>query len=587
MCMDMDTVNYTATDSIGKECIIKLLLLRQQLRRRKDGKTALHTSSPFVHPGMYIPLDSNTPLRLGCLSLGPIDQRSLGLVGDVKIRHPVGKRLLEHPRLCLLDQHVKHALDVLLLDLCHAGAHADGELAVDDGRREEELAVGVDGLVHGLGALVDLVLGGPVDAQGHQPEARLGEDGEEVRPGLDLGLQGLAQLDAVADVSLEALDAEAPEHEPQLEGAEAAAQGDLPVAVVGDELVVAELVPQVGGLDAQGLDEPGAAADPDGGAVKGGEHPLVRVEAEGVEGLKGRGEVLVLVEEEGRPRVGGVDVDPDLVGGAEAGPEGLDDGLEVVDGAHVGGAERRGEVEGVEAEGAEVGDGGLEGDAGHGEAVLLKDGDGGEADAEDLGGLLCARVGARAADGDELAPQLPHGLLLLVRVVGEVGGDGGGVLFAGGHHVCEDGLAGAAVDDAAAVGGPAAEEALREAEGLGEPVHDDRLELGDGGAADPVEVGAVEGVGVELGERRRVAAGAGEEGHEPRAGPVGDAGEDLGLDVAVDVGPRLRVLGRRGGEEGPEVSGLHVGDDAAGGDILIPVDDLKMLVNMDLGVVDM
>lgn len=124
---------------------------------------------------------------------------------------------------------------------------------------------------------------------------------------------------------------------------------------------------------------------------------------------------------------------------------------------------------------------------------------------------------------------------------------------------------------------PAAEIAPGQPQRLGQPIHDDRLELRDGGAADPVEVGAVEGVRVHLGEGGRVAAGAGEKRHEARAGPVGDAREDLGLDVGVDGGPWLRVEGRVGGEEGTEVAWFDGGDDAAVGDGVVVFGDWEVV----------
>jgi len=45
---------------------------------------------------------------------------------------------------------------------------------------------------------------------------------------------------------------------------------------------------------------------------------------------------------------------------------------------------------------------------------------------------------------------------------------------------------------------------------------------------------------------------------------VRDAGEDLGVHVGVDGGPRLAVLGCLGGEKLAEVAGLDGGDDIAG-----------------------
>ena len=74
-------------------------------------------------------------------------------------------------------------------------------------------------------------------------------------------MEQLPQLDVLADVRLEAGDAVGAEHEPDLEGAEAAPQGDLPVAVVGDEAGLGVVVAEVGGGDREGGGEVSAAFD--------------------------------------------------------------------------------------------------------------------------------------------------------------------------------------------------------------------------------------------------------------------------------------------------------------------------------------
>lgn len=70
-----------------------------------------------------------------------------------------------------------------------------------------------------------------------------------------------AQMDVVADMGFQAVDAVGAQDEPDLEGAEAAAEGDLPVAVVGDEAGVGEVVAEVGGGDGEGVGEVAAAFD--------------------------------------------------------------------------------------------------------------------------------------------------------------------------------------------------------------------------------------------------------------------------------------------------------------------------------------
>src|SRR6478735_8227774 len=91
------------------------------------------------------------------------------------------------------------------------------------------------------------------------------------------------------------------------------------------------------------------------------------------------------------------------------------------------------------------------------------------------------------------------------------------------------------------------EETLRQAQCLGQPVHNYSLELRNSRAADPVEVCPVEGIGIYLCQSGWIAARTWEECHEARTTPVSNAWEDLGLDVLVDGGPRFWVCWRRGG----------------------------------------
>lgn len=72
----------------------------------------------------------------------------------------------------------------------------------------------------------------------------------------------------------EALGAETAQDEPELEGAEAAAEGKVPVAVVDDGAGVGVGGAQEGRGDVEG-GEVRAGADPEGGGVKVDEAPLV------------------------------------------------------------------------------------------------------------------------------------------------------------------------------------------------------------------------------------------------------------------------------------------------------------------------
>lgn len=273
--------------------------------------------------------------------------------------------------LCRLNQQIKQLLNSLLLHRRHTRAHSNRKMVLDHRARQVKLTTGVNRIVQLLRAAVDLLLAVPTHSERDEAKVRLCEDGEQVRSGDELGLEGLAERDAALDVGLQAADAVGAQDEPQLERAEAAAQGDLPVAVVSDELVVAVLVAQVVRFDAEGVDEVAALADPDGGAVKGREHPLVRVQVEGMEVGDGFGQGLVFVEDERGSGVGCVDVDPDLAWLAGSRCQGAGNALEIVNGADVCRAQGGSQVEWLKSLGLELVELRSQSLTRHGEALLF------------------------------------------------------------------------------------------------------------------------------------------------------------------------------------------------------------------------
>lgn len=359
----------------------------------------------------------------------------------------------------------------MLLLGCDVARHdPDGELALKYRARHPQLARPVDLLVQRPCELALLLLAlhpGRRQPEHGQRERRARDDLEQLRPRAQPAGEQLALRDAAADVPLQPRHAVAAQHEPHLEGAEAAAQRDLPVAVVGDEPAVAVRVAVDVQLGPERLLEPGAVGHEHARGVEVGQQPLVHVEVEGVEvrqvvhayGL------LRLGRHEGGPGVRGVDVHPDLalprrrgcccsvalaVGGRSVGGgcpvelgQGVDDSAEVVHGARVGGAERGCHEEGLQALGFQRLERRLEGLAGHGEVGRGGRGHLGVADAKDPGGLLGGRVGGGAAQGDEPAALAHVEVLELLR--GDCTGCGEGVaqvLLACRDHHGEDGLAG-------------------------------------------------------------------------------------------------------------------------------------------------
>lgn len=80
------------------------------------------------------------------------------------------------------------------------------------------------------------------------------------------------------------------------------------------------------------------------------------------------------------------------------------------------------------------------------------------------------------------------------------------ILVSRSNHDGENGLAGTSMQDTTAVGWATAKETFRKSQSLSQPVHHNRLQLGNCRGADPVEMGAIEGVGVHFRNGGRVTA---------------------------------------------------------------------------------
>ena len=411
---------------------------------------------------------------------------------------------------------------------------------------------------------------GAFEPDADEAEAARAGDLEAV-VGADERFEERGQSHVLADVGAEAFDAVVAEDEPEFEGAEAASERDLPIAVIDDLAGGAGLVAEVLGGDGEGGVEGGAVAGPEERAIEVGQQPLVRVEVEGVGAFDALDHGAELGADHGGAGVGGVDVQPDgagrrVIGGA------LREAVDGIDGAGAGGADGGADKEGAQASGEVVADLDAQGLGVHGEGGVARDeADVAPADARDHGGLDDGGVRLGRGVGDE------GGVAEGAVGGGSLRGGTEGVepAGAGGDHGGEDGLAGGAEDHAApwAGGGGAGlakEEIGGQADHGAEPVGDAHFELGDAGGALPEEAVDPEAGGEELAQDGGPAVVAGEVGVEVRALPVGDAREDVVLKVLPDGGPGLAVLGRGGGEgiedvargdlshDGPGLDGLQV-----------------------------
>ena len=83
-------------------------------------------------------------------------------------------------------------------------------------------------------------------------------------------MEELAEPYVIAYVGSEAVGTVRAEDEPDLQGAEAASEGDLPVTVVGDEAGGGEVVAQIRGGDGEGVGKIAAALDIEAAAMRKG-----------------------------------------------------------------------------------------------------------------------------------------------------------------------------------------------------------------------------------------------------------------------------------------------------------------------------
>jgi len=128
---------------------------------------------------------------------------------------------------------------------------------------------------------------------------------------VDLLGQPASVGDVAADALTDALDALVAEHEPQLEGAKAAAQRDAPVAQVADEAVLRGA--QIARVGAHHAHEVVWVAHVVRAEVEAGAHPLVRVEDERVGAFDAVPHPAELGAHHRGSGEGGVDVQPQCV----------------------------------------------------------------------------------------------------------------------------------------------------------------------------------------------------------------------------------------------------------------------------------
>ena len=219
-----------------------------------------------------------------------------------------------------LDQDVKRLPQMLLVRLRTPAHHPNDIPPAHHAARQHDLPPRINHLIDILRDRVpeNLLVDPRAPVHGPRPhpqdrhrERRPADDREQVRAVAHPRGELLAEPDVVREVGAHALHAVGADDEPDLQAAEAPAERDLPVAVVGHEAALAVHVAQVGGRDGEGVDEVGALFDVEEGGVEVGEEPFVHVGVKGVEGGKAGGVVLVFREDQGDAGVGGVDMDPD------------------------------------------------------------------------------------------------------------------------------------------------------------------------------------------------------------------------------------------------------------------------------------
>ncbi len=339
---------------------------------------------------------------------------------------------------------------------------------------------------HAGDGLVDRIAGIQNGAEAKDDGSELGFGEEfELRGGFDDGRGGGGEGDELVDHGGEFDAAEGLEADPEFEGVEAARGEQRPSDEVGDAFGAAGFGVEIVGVDADGIE---AALAGEEGGVAGG-------------------------EEEGSA-VGGVDVQPDVFFGGDAG-----DLLEIVDEAEVGGAGGGDDGDGEEVALAEGGDFGAEAIRTHAEGGVARDFDDGlEAEAELDGGFFNAEMGdfrAEEAKAGELGREAFFA-------------DGPGEL---GEAEVVAGEEEAHVVALGASGGESSTGGEGESGQLGQPGEDLLFEDGGGG-------GLVEGVHgvVEGGEEGFGGEGGQEDGGVEMGGGVGVPGLDGVLGDEAEAG---------------------------------------------------
>ena len=409
-----------------------------------------------------------------------------------------------------------------------------GEAAVEPGVRQEHLAGGVHGVEQPRVQVVEVAGGlGRVRAEAHHRE-RGGGEALEAAVGVDPVREEPGEPHVLGEAAADAVGAEVAQHHPQLQGAEPAPELHPGVHEVAHRPRLAAL--QVVGGQGEGLLQPVHAAAVEGAQVEGDEQPLVGVDDQRVGAVAPRQRLLVARHHRRGPRVGGVDVQPQPLAGADVG-----DGRHRVDAGDRGGADGRHHRQ-----------------RRHPVPPVLRDGGG-----EGVGAQAEALVGGDAPQPVVAQPQRHHGLVdRRVGVLGavdarrrEVGAAGEAALAHLGHRLPGRGERVQGRDRGGVVDDPL--EAVGQPEQAPQPPEGRLFELGHRRRGAPQHALGVEPGAQEVGEDAGAAGADREVGEEPGVVPVGQAGHDDALDVVADGAPRLAGVGRGRGQGVADLARLH------------------------------
>nr|BFF16837.1 hypothetical protein GCM10025730_03580 [Promicromonospora thailandica] len=281
--------------------------------------------------------------------------------------------------------------------------------AVDDGLGDQGAAGVEQHAAHlgheGVGALGVEAVGLVAEQHGGQVG---GADDAEVAVGGEVGVDGGGQVADGVDERTDAVRAEGPQRDPELEGVEPAGglQGLVDLVEVGVGLAVLLPRVEVVGVPGDGRQVGTLAHDQRAGG-HGLEERLVEVDGDAAGSLDAGQQVAARGADQEAAAVGGVDVQPRADGVAQVGH-----GAERVDAAAVGGAGGRDDGDHDVAGALDVDQGAGQGVGAHAAVGVGADGDHGVVgQAEQQGGLGDAEV-AHAGGQD------PHGLQARARPAG-------------------------------------------------------------------------------------------------------------------------------------------------------------------------